>query len=153
MKLTIARIGCLLIMTSFVGCGSMASDKWTEGRAKLVPVKGVVLLDGKPIAGANVNFHSQTEELTAYAMTDAQGGFVLTTYDSGDGVVVGAHKVSVKKLEVKTVMDPEDPERGPISSEEIWHTPRVYASESATPLTIEIPAVGNTDLKIELTDK
>ncbi|WP_166823415.1 carboxypeptidase-like regulatory domain-containing protein [Thalassoroseus pseudoceratinae] len=139
-----------LIVGSLVGCGGATQDEWTEKREKVVPVSGVVLVNGKPIEGATVNFHSETKDVTAHGRTDAQGQFELTTYEAADGAVPGKHKVTVKKHEVKTVPNPEDPELGPISSEEIWHTPKVYGSIGTTPLTFDVGPEGNSDVELKL---
>jgi hypothetical protein len=62
---------------------------------------GVVLCDGKPVQGAQVYFSPKMTGKTAevgkpgFAFTDEAGRFVLSTYGSGDGAVVGPHIVRV----------------------------------------------------------
>lgn len=74
------------------GCG---------GGPKLVPASGVLLLDKKPLADAQVEFWPETEGPRSIAVTDANGKFVLKTDDqTRDGAVPGPHKVVVIDLKV-----------------------------------------------------
>ena len=67
-------------------------------RPALAPVKGTVTLDGKPLAAGSITFEAK-------GLRPATGKIVngeiveLTTYDAGDGVPVGQHKVSVTATE------------------------------------------------------
>jgi hypothetical protein len=62
---------------------------------------GVVLCEGKPVQGAQVYFSPKMTGKSAevgkpgFAFTDEAGRFVLSTYGSGDGAVVGPHIVRV----------------------------------------------------------
>ncbi len=62
---------------------------------------GTVLCDGKPVQGAQVYFAPKMTGKTAevgkpgFAFTDEAGRFVLSTYGTGDGAVVGPHIVRV----------------------------------------------------------
>lgn len=71
-----------LILT---GCGS-----------GLVPVSGLVTLDGKPVEGATVTFITEDGTQSASGQTDASGNFTLS--DAGKpGVRPGTYKVLVTK--------------------------------------------------------
>lgn len=81
-----------------VGCGG-----GSEGRLPTSPVTGTVSVDGKPIAGAAITFHPVEEEGTrpAFATTNDDGEFSLTTYDDGDGAVPGEYEISITKKSLK----------------------------------------------------
>ncbi len=49
----------------------------------IVPVCGD--LDGKPLEGAIVVYHSSTHNVSAQGTTDKDGRFTLTTYKDNDG--------------------------------------------------------------------
>lgn len=87
--------GVLLLSWSMAGCGS--------GQVKL-PVartEGRVVCEGQPVPFATVYFEPLPEgknALTgkqAIGYADEQGYFTLTTYDKGDGAVIGKHRVRV----------------------------------------------------------
>lgn len=83
---------------SLLGCGGSGNP--------VAPVQGVVTLDGKPVAEMVVTFTpvpGKTESVgdvnepgkSATGSTDASGKFNLSTYERGDGALVGEHKVSI----------------------------------------------------------
>jgi hypothetical protein len=91
---TLAAFAMLLL--AFAGCSS--------GPA-VAPVTGVVLVNGKPAAKVAVEFHPDATKGTSgpssRGETDKDGRFTLTfaTRDrSGDGAVVGWHKVVLSDL-------------------------------------------------------
>jgi hypothetical protein len=82
-------------MTAFVfGCG--------ESGPKLVPVAGVVTLNGKPLEGAVVSFHpdpSNKEGKPGEDITGPEGNYKVNT-NGRSGLVPGKYHVSVTKLSV-----------------------------------------------------
>lgn len=82
----------ILVLPVLVGCGG-GSD-----RPDLVPVKGTVTLDGEPVEGATVYFSCPAAPRSASGVTDSNGNFTLTSYDSGDGAVPGEHVVTIIKV-------------------------------------------------------
>ncbi len=80
---------CALLLSPLLGCGGGAANK---GPA-LVPVEGVVTLDGKPLAEASVMFGTGS----AVGETDANGHFVLKAQGGKTGCPVGEFKVIVEK--------------------------------------------------------
>lgn len=77
-----------VILLVLAGCGPKGPQ--------IVPVSGVVLLDGNPVEGAVLMFLAGTLGLQpATAATDAQGRFKLTTKADGDGAYEGPHKVTI----------------------------------------------------------
>jgi len=72
-----------------------------DGRVKVYPVQGKVLVAGAPAGGARVVFYPQSDELkkpgmpVPEGMTDSQGVFKLRSYKADDGAPAGEFKVSV----------------------------------------------------------
>lgn len=81
---------CLVV----AGCGGGVSDKPTMGK-----VSGVVTLEGKPVAGATIEFNPDNSRATtgprSSAVTDADGKFTLMGPGAEEGAVVGFHKVTI----------------------------------------------------------
>ena len=85
------------LLIACVGCGDSAYD--------VAPVRGRVLCNGKPVGSGVIAFTpvggvaGRTEGSGKPAMANVQsdGTFVLTTYEDGDGALVGEHAVSFRK--------------------------------------------------------
>jgi len=77
---------CAVFTATFVGC----SDSGPE----LGTVAGTVLLDGQPVADAEVVFEPE-EGSPSYGMTDAQGRYRLMYTPETAGAVVGQHTVRI----------------------------------------------------------
>lgn len=78
------------------GCGSGASG--AADRVDVYPVSGTVSLNGAPLADASITFSPLTNGIpAAIGRTDAQGNYVLTTYEAQDGAAAGEFKVLVSK--------------------------------------------------------
>ncbi len=60
----------------------------------LARATGTITIEGQPIAGAKVVFRPEAGP-AASGETDTKGRFVLSTYQSGDGAVIGHHSVVV----------------------------------------------------------
>jgi hypothetical protein len=86
-SLFLAGLCLLLILVS--ACSS--------GKRKLYPVRGSVLLDGKPAEGAAVALHaldaSDPMKEFPQGLVKADGSFALGTYVPGDGAPAGEYKV------------------------------------------------------------
>jgi hypothetical protein len=83
----------LALVVTDAGC-----SKRRGNRPQTFPVTGVVTMGGKPLAGATVMFNPVASDGSgAIALTDEQGRFKLTTFDSGDGAVVGEYRVAFVK--------------------------------------------------------
>lgn len=85
----IARGLVCLVAFAVLGCGGSKGPD-------LVPAKGVLTLDGKPLAGATVIFHSDGKRgQEGVGQTDDKGAFVLRTTNR-DGAIPGSYKVTVQ---------------------------------------------------------
>lgn len=115
--------------------------------AKIVPVSGVVKLDGKPLANALVVFQpiataGKTAGVGSSGSTDANGAYSLTMSDSDQrGAVVGKHSVVIN-LKVESD-DRANPNRPPPKL-----LPKRYNSQ--TELHFEVKPGGNTDANFDL---
>jgi hypothetical protein len=132
-------LGVLAVLS---GCGSDAPQ--------IVPVKGVVTYQGKPVAKLSVAF-IPADGLLATGTTDANGKFELMTNKPGDGAMPGTYKVAVSFApdEIPPMPGMEPPGYQPPVSP----IPEKYADASTSGLTqtVEKDASKN-DLTIALTD-
>jgi hypothetical protein len=142
------RMLFLLLAMATVGCGSSSTS----------PVAGVVLLDGKPVANAAVQFVAQSESgRDATGQTDQSGEFTMSTFKPKDGVVPGDYKVVVSPLGAADTSQYASAEEAmsaaskaaPKSAAPAF--PQKYTRGDLTPLTQKVPVSGK--LKLELTSK
>ncbi len=133
------RTSCLLLILTFVG-GCRSSDLPATS-----VVNGVVTYKGQPVKNGQVVFVPQGAGNSGRGVTDEQGHFTLSTYATGDGAVLGKHKVTVEVLENRNRAEPlhRARARSPI--------PLKYAEVNSTPLEIEIKADPN-EVQFDLTD-
>jgi hypothetical protein len=86
--------GCGLLSAALMafaaGCGGGSTDV-----PEVAPVGGTVTVKGQPRGDLNVIFHPEGGGRPAMGMTDADGRFTLTTYNTGDGAAVGTHHVAI----------------------------------------------------------
>ncbi|WP_166820680.1 carboxypeptidase-like regulatory domain-containing protein [Thalassoroseus pseudoceratinae] len=151
MRSRILALFCMLPIVIAVGCGGATEDQWTKDRPKVVPVSGTVTYNGDPVEGADVVFRSSAKGGPAYAKTDAEGRFELTTYEPGDGAVPGSHQVRISKI---VVHQPEikDPEGVIPPTTEENQLPAKYNDFDQSKLTASVAEDGENDFKFELTD-
>jgi hypothetical protein len=89
-----AGVGLVCMVLLFGGCGS-------SGEHEVAETRGTVPYNGQPVPDVVVSFTPQATGdaekpgKSASGHTDAQGEFVLSTYEIGDGAVVGKHAVLV----------------------------------------------------------
>lgn len=84
-----------------VGCSGRRDDKWTRGRPPVYEVTGKVTYQGEPVADAVVTFQPVDESgRGGSAITDDQGYFEAQTFDPGDGLTPGKHRVAIHKVQL-----------------------------------------------------
>jgi hypothetical protein len=90
--LRVSLVAGLALLTT--ACGGKTGPK------EVFPVKGQVLVDGKPASYATVIFHpvgeSGPEVVKPRAQVDGDGKFTLSTYGSNDGAPAGDYSVTVE---------------------------------------------------------
>jgi len=79
-----------LLLGACSGCGGGSGSL-----PALIPVKGKVTYKGQPLTKGNVRFEPDGYGRMATGAIQADGTFVLTTLQKGDGVVAGQHKVFI----------------------------------------------------------
>lgn len=135
----------IIVMSVFIlpGCGN---------RSPIVPVSGVVTLDGKPLEGFKVffqpvNIDPSRPALTASAITDSQGYFQLKTIEDYPrvGVSVGEYRVRISWFDPNghTVGETEPERKPPIQ------IPLKYQIDG---ITFNVPEKGTKTAKFQLTD-
>lgn len=95
MKTSALKASSLPAIVSLVllGCGD-------GSQVDTAPVAGTVTANGEPVAGGSLTFTPAADGdkilsgKPATAIVQEDGSYVLTTYEAGDGAVVGKHKVS-----------------------------------------------------------
>jgi hypothetical protein len=120
------------------------------GKARTSRVEGEVLLDGKPLAGASVQFVAQGKGHDATAETDKNGHFVLSTFQPKDGVLPGSYKVVVSPplgvADTTNYGSADDAmsaaAKKPAKKEPDKTFPQKYTRLDQTPLTQEVPVKG-----------
>ncbi len=140
---SLARLALALLMLVAVGCGRQGPT--------LLPVSGVVTLDGRPVAEAGLIFTPVEEGPVASGSTDAQGRFQLRTVNEF-GAVAGEHLVTVTKQETTGLGD--FGAVGPEGVKTIWHVPEKYSNRKTSGLQYTIgPDSDNDTVRIELSSK
>lgn len=150
---------CLGLLSVTLGC----SGGGVSG-PPIVPVDGIVTLDGSPVEGATVVFTPKKEGTMSMAMTDAAGKFALRTGAGRKGAAVGEHDVTVKLSignEESTNGPTTDDGLAPLMPSEAgvnapkapvakvgWIVPERYSKPGA--LTATVPAGGLSGHKLEL---
>ena len=88
---TVAVVLCLLS----AGC---SSERKPVNEKPVVPVSGVIHVDGGPLAGIEIKFHpevqSDSHRIFPKATTDAEGRFEGWSYRKGDGLATGNYTLT-----------------------------------------------------------
>lgn len=154
MKNAVARCSCLLMLVASllaVGCSN-------KEKIVLVPVEGKLMMDGKPVPLAKIDFMPEFKghgaESNSYAITDDKGQFVLL-YGAGEpGCAIATHRVVINEAPVTADMRGQDEasqNRLAAYNNSLKNRPLPlnYQSYSSTPLKIEITGE-KKDLIVEL---
>ena len=141
------RVLCSLLGFVIVGCGSPSTS----------PVEGVVTLDGKPLAGATVQFVPQGKGKDATGETDKNGQFAMSTLKPRDGVRPGTYKVVISPLtgsaDTTKYATAEEAMAGagkqPVAKTSGSAFPQKYSRPDQTPLTQEVPVKGKVRFELQ----
>jgi hypothetical protein len=136
------RIGAVVAMAVLIclGCGP-------AGQVKVYPVKGKVTFEGKPLAGGGaISFVpvASQEGKTAAGEIKEDGSYELTTYEPGDGSMVGDFRVVINQVTEKEPEPTPDgappPKGGSRVVAEADRIPAIYADFQNSPLTAKVEA-------------
>lgn len=122
-------ICCALAATALAaaGCGN---------KPKLVPVSGKVVQGGQPVIAGSIYFHPTPENpyqgQTPSCQLGLDGTFTMRTYPYGQGVPLGAYKVTLAP-ELATRLGKPD-----------------YADPAKTPWSVTVPDAGLADQTFEV---
>ncbi|HMO36492.1 MAG TPA: hypothetical protein PKA06_10660 [Gemmatales bacterium] len=121
-----------LLLVTLAGCGSES--------ASLVPVEGIIKINGQPAADLGIQFNPIDNKgntiKSSTGQSDAQGKFTLLYGPEKPGAVVGRHKVTIwdnrmsEDEGTKPGSRPAQPNR----------IPKEYLDISTTPIEIEVTA-------------
>lgn len=140
----------LLLLSSVLwlsGC-SGKSDRWTQARPPVYPVSGQVLLNGQPVEQATITFQpADPEGKPGSALTDADGRFEAQTFDPGDGLTAGTHRVAIKKIAmVDAAGNIVEEIREPGGITEKHFLPKQYGDFTTSELEIVVSAEDSNEL-------
>jgi hypothetical protein len=112
------RVALVLALLGVVGCAKQGPV--------LIPVTGLVRLDGEPLPQTVVEFEQEPGLNLATGVTRADGRFALSTYKVGSGATPGRHRV---QLSCRISDSP---------GATVWRTPKRYASFETSGLTADV---------------
>lgn len=126
-------IAIALVATMTLGC---------DRGPKRARVHGKVTVGGQPITKGVVMFYPD-DGRPAIGQIEPDGSYELTTYDPGDGALLGEHLVTIEALEVEDLgpqpksllEETAAPARPPRVR---WLVPEQYADRSTSPLTATV---------------
>lgn len=120
-----------LLFLALVAAAGLGTGCGRKGPV-LIPVTGLVTLDGKPLPATVVEFEQEHGLSMATGITGEDGRFTLTTYKIGAGATPGMHRV---QLSCRVSDSP---------GKTVWHTPKHYAAFDTSGLTAEVSPTQNT---------
>lgn len=121
----------VLGLSLLVGCGGSSTRS-----ESLVPVSGVVKVNGRPLDGVRMAFHPTGENKSlggCWAVTDSSGSFTVTHVSKEEGIPEGEYHVTFSRF-VKDDGSALGPDESPTMTR---------ASESIAPLWSDVSKVGN----------
>ncbi len=123
----------------------------------LMPVAGVITLEGNPLPGAVVCFQPIEGGRPSIGTTDENGSYELTYIETGDGALLGSHQVTVTALAKNKSTPPLDEKATMLaeltgkSSKINWLAPKRYSNLKNSGLSFVVKQgeknVANFDLK------
>jgi hypothetical protein len=130
----------LLPALTLVGC----SEKWVD----VFPVSGTLKVDGQAPAGARLVLNSvnplPAEAVVPTGSVKADGSFVISSYQAGDGAPPGEYVVTVQWFKY-------DKELGGAGPNVL---PEIYSSAKTSPIKVTVNGGGPTTLEpINITAK
>ena len=139
------RLGLIvvLVLVGVVGC----NDK--PGTAPTLKVTGTVTYNGEPVEGASVAFIPENGR-PASGTTDASGKFTLSTFESGDGAVLGKHTVAISESSEAPSAEGEEDYSLPDESAERF--PAKYADPGTSGFTADVKEGEDLDFTFDMTD-
>ncbi len=118
------------------------ADAGAGAAGAATPASGTVNYLGKPVEKGVIHFVPEKGRSASGEIEN--GKFTLTTYEPGDGAVVGQHKVSLEVT--KEYKDRE----GDTATKSV--IAKKYADHETSKIVVDIPSGGKTDIVIDVKD-
>lgn len=128
-----------LFLTTFLLCTGCDGPKDQLATAK---VDGNVSYQGAAIESGTITFFPVAGGKHATGMIAKEGAFTLSTYETGDGAVLGKHKVVIN-------VSYERPDGIPVP-DSVLRVPAKYSSLKTTTLTAEVTLDGENSFPFVL---
>lgn len=141
-KVLADQLGLLVgvaVCLAALGCKRSAGPPQVEK----LPVKGVVTLDGKPLAGARVVFQPNDPGGTAVGRTNESGAYELEAMSGQSAALQGECKVTIS-LMLKPDGSPPGPNEAPMAVGAQESLPKKYSFPGSTTLKADVPGGGGT---------
>ncbi|MCA9231003.1 MAG: hypothetical protein KDA57_10145 [Planctomycetales bacterium] len=112
------------------------------------PVTGTVKLpDGSPLSGSQMLVRpNENPKYSAKGEVDAEGNFVLTTFEVGDGAIAGTHQVLVFPPVTRESLD----DVASRSKKPMPVIDDIYQNERTSPLSITVSSDGSSENHFDL---
>jgi hypothetical protein len=134
------RVCTVLVLALLTGCS--ASDQLPTAK-----VTGKVAYKGKPVPTGTIMFVPKGDKPSATGELKSDGTYELTTYEEGDGAVLGPHTVMITAVEDMSDKLPELRSGTPRAL-----VPGKYTNNSTSGLTAEVNDVEVNTIDFELKD-
>jgi len=160
------------LLSGVVLVGLIALGGCSRGGGSFATVSGVVTLNGTPVDGAKVIFHSTVEgagsKATSYAaLTDSTGKYLIAAIGKDPGIPPGMYKVTIVKYEggKMNVATPEGIDQGQLDAmasdgagsakqaAPVNLLPAVYAAVGSSKLSVTIESGPNKNVNFDLKGK
>jgi hypothetical protein len=124
---------------------------------RLAPVQGRVTYDGKPVTAGKIMFYPEHGRPSLGSIAE-NGTYTLTNNVSGDGALIGEHKVTIESTKVHpgTTTDPKSqeeeialskkgypPGKWLVAGKLDWLVPEKYSRRETSPLTATVENKSN----------
>lgn len=138
---------CVLTAALPIGCGPAGGKRPPLGK-----VHGTITYNGKPVPRGTVTFtpvagaKGNPSGMPAIGQIQSDGSYELTTFDTGDGAVLGQHSVTITSQteapEPMKTMPPPDEAIKYVKANRLL--PEKYSDPKETPLKYTVDAGENT---------
>ena len=130
----------LVLLGLLAGCSG--SDQFPTAK-----VSGKITYQNKPVPNGTVMFVPEGDKPSATGELKPDGTYELTTYEEGDGAVLGPHTVMITAVEDMSNKLPEQRSGTPQAL-----VPVKYTNNSTSGLTAEVKDVEVNTINFELKD-
>src|SRR5262249_8748307 len=120
------------------------------------PVHGKITIGGKIVPSGKITFHP-TEGRSAIGTIAADGVYTLTTFDTGDGALIGKHKVTIEATKITGPTAPKslaEEQRGGVPASTVpqveYLVPKIYSRPETSTLEADVkPGANNIDFTLK----